>query len=172
MDKTIPETYEGYTSTERTDGATVIELVFHVRPSSEEKLLEILMAASDPTSPSYGKHLSKAEVDDLTNNPVALKETTTFLQSIPGLIFSTHGDPLVISASAPVASWESALNAQFLNFKKQLTTETSVTETVIRTHEFYLPENVAPHVIAVFNTVQFPMQMRPGPVMRPDLGHS
>lgn len=167
MDKTVPETYEGYTSIERADGATVIELVFHVKPSSEEKLLEILMAASDPTSPSYGKHLSKAEVDKLTYNPEGLAETTKFLESIPGLSFSTHGDPLVISASASVASWETALNAQFLNFKKPDSSD----DAVVRTHEFYLPESVAPHVIAVFNTVQFPTMMRPGPIMRPHPGH-
>jgi tripeptidyl-peptidase I len=161
MDKTVPATYEGYTSTERTDGATVIELVFHVKPASEEKLLEALMAASDPTSPSYGKHLSKAEVDKLSHNPAGLKETTSFLESIPGITFSSHGDPSVINASAPVASWETALHAQFLNFKKD-----TETETFVRTHEFYLPENVAPHIVAVFNTVQFPMMLRPGPVIR------
>ena len=91
------------------------------------------------------------------------------LNSIPGVSLSTHGDPLIISASAPVASWETALNAHFLNFKKlELSGSTS---TFIRTHEYYLPAVVAPHIVAVFNTVQFPMAMRPGPVINgPHLG--
>lgn len=36
---------------------------------------------------------------------------------------------------------------------------------LIRTHEYSLPDNVAPHVQAVFNTVQFPVEMHGGPII-------
>jgi tripeptidyl-peptidase I len=161
MESVLPLTHLGFTAIDRPTGDTVIELIFNVKPGNEAKLLSALLAVSDPSSPQYGQHLSKKEVDELTANAEGQRETTLFLNSVPGIKTSTGIDPSHIIASAPVASWEAALKTTFFNFEKL--NSSGVKTSLIRAHEYSLPEHVAPHIVAVFNTVQFPAEIHHGP---------
>jgi hypothetical protein len=56
-----------------------------------------------------------------------------------------------------------------LNFSVSILTDqcslySGVNIKLIRTHEYSLPDHVAPHVQAVFNTVQFPIEIHGGPI--------
>ena len=161
MEEVLPLAQLGFTAVDKPTGDTIIELIFNVKPGNEELLMNTLLAVSDPSSPKYGQHLSKKQIDDMTANADGQRETTLFLNSVPGIKTSTCTDPLHITASAPVASWEKALKTTFYNFEKL--DSSGAKTSVIRAHEYSLPEHVAPHIAAVFNTVQFPVERHHGP---------
>jgi len=143
------------------DPFTVIELVFSVK-QNDSKLKETLQAVSDPHSSRYGKHLTKQEVDEMTANPEALEATKAFINTVDGVTVIEKGDKYHIGASATVSNWEKVLACQFSNFEK--TDSKGINIKLIRTHEYSLPDNVAPHVQAVLNTVQFPIEIHGGPI--------
>ena len=170
MEKAVPQAATKFALTTQADPTTIIDLVFHVKDNENAKLEDILQSVSDPTSQNYGKHLSKSEVDALTENPQAVKATMTFLESVPGVTIA-KGHPYHISASATVATWEAALSTSFYNYEK--VDENGTKLTVIRTAEYSLPEAVAQHVSSVYNTVQFPVDLtHKGPVVRPLAHHA
>lgn len=160
MEKSVPHQKERFTPIDKPHQSTVIELIFHVKNSNDDKLKEKIMAVSDPKSPDYGKHLSKAQIDELTANPEALKATMSFLNSVEGIQIKEGGNAYHIAASAPISSWEIVLKTEFFTFEK--IDNKGGKMNVIRTHEYSLPESIAPFVSAVMNTVQFPMEITHG----------
>jgi tripeptidyl-peptidase I len=114
-----------------------------------------------PNSDKYGQQLSKEEVDALVANPDGVQATIDFLKALPGVTYTQEGD-LQITATGPISTWDSALNADFKTYEK---TDAGITTSVIRTETYSLPETLAPYVSAVFNTVQFPIEMSKGPVL-------
>jgi subtilase family serine protease len=99
-------------------------------------------------------------------NPGASEATTAFLQSSPGVEIKNNGHAYHITAAATVATWDALLNTTFYNYER--TDENGKKTTIIRAPEYSLPESVAPYVSAVFNTVQFPIDLNHrSPVIRP-----
>ena len=164
MEAGLPLAREKFTLTSRAESTTVIELIFHVKENNTAMLEEKLLSISDPTSSNYGKHLTKSEIDDLTSNPEALRAVSDFLKSLEGVTVNDASHIYHIRASASVAIWDAALNAEFHNFERVDEKGTKVH--VIRTTEYSLPDSVAPHVESVFNTVQFPVDIHHGPSIR------
>jgi Pro-kumamolisin, activation domain len=114
-----------------------------------------------PNSDKYGQQLSKAEVDALTANPDGVQATIAFLDSLPGVTYTQEGDHQ-FTATGPISTWDAALNADFKTYEKN---DAGITSSVVRTEAYSLPEDLAPYVSAVFNTVQFPVEMTKGPVI-------
>ena len=167
MESAIPPTQLGFSVVDKPTADTIIELIFNIKPGNEALLMDALLAVSDPSSPKYGQHLSKKEIDVMTANADGHRETTIFLNSVPGIKTSTGADAFHITAHAPVASWETALKTTFYNFEK--VNSSGAKTSIIRAHEYSLPENVAPHIAAVFNTVQFPVEIHHGPHIHPPI---
>lgn len=88
---------------------------------------------------------------------------------IPGITIldKENHDRHHITAVAKVPIFETLLKAEFFNFGKN---ENSTgrgqgrggVSTIIRAHEYSLPESIVPVVDAVFNTVQFPVEIKRG----------
>ena len=159
--KTSPENYLGFEASGKTNPDTLIELVFKVKDRNEDKLLELLLASSDPTSPTYGHHMTKEAVDELTANEVGMQNTMAFLHTIPGLSIAAPTSSQYIHCTAPVMSWNLALKADFHNFKKTDSEGTQLS--LIRTHEYHLPNELAEHISMIQNTVEFPSPIHRGP---------
>ena len=157
MEADVPRAVQKFTVTSQAESTTVIELIFHVREKNGEQLEKLLLSTSDPTSASYGQHLSKAEVDKLTSNPEALKVVSDYLQSLEGVSVNPSSHHYHISALASVATWNAALNSNFHNYERVDGPGKIVN--VIRTAEYSLPESVAPFVVSVSNTIHFPIEL-------------
>ena len=159
--KTSPENYLGFEASGKTNPGTLIELVFKIKSRNEDKLLELLLASSDPTSPRYGHHMTKEAVDELTANEDGMRNTLAFLHTIPGLSIAAPTTSHDIHCTASVMSWNLALKADFHNFKKTDSEGTQLS--VIRTHEYHLPNELAEHITMIQNTVEFPSPIHCGP---------
>ena len=159
--KTSPENYLGFEASGQTNPDALIELVFRVKDSNQDKLLELLHASSDPTSPNYGHHMTKEAVDELTANEDGMRNTMAFLHAIPGLSITSPLTSKHIHCTASVESWNLALKADFHNFEKIDSEGKKLS--VIRTHEYHLPNQLAEHVSSIQNTVEFPSKVHRGP---------
>jgi tripeptidyl-peptidase-1 len=156
------------------DSTEMLELVFYLQESNSDQLEALLAEISDPTSARYGQYMTKDEVDALTANPDALVTTQAFLDSLQagGVTYQKTSDS-VITATGPVSTWEKALNTQFMQYSvadnanpsQQQTSGTTAAKTIVRTDKYSLPTAVAPYVSAIFNTVQFPVTVRSGPII-------
>ena len=65
-----------------------------------------------------------------------------------------------IIAIAPIQIWETLFNTTFFNWKKQFSNNEENSELIVRAKEYSLSVEIAPHIEAVFNTVQLPPVMR------------
>lgn len=138
----------------------------HLKNPGREKLEEILHQVSDPKSPSYGKHLSKAEMDQITANPDGVAAMGHYLDSF-GISWSQHGSN-VIKANGTIANWEAALHTEFFQVKSRILRD----QILLRAHHYYLPKDIAEQVVMISETVQLPVELHHGPVImkkRPEI---
>ena len=134
-----------------------MELEFYVKEKNLDYLTQYVSDISNPSSPNYGKHLTKQQLDDLTVNTEGVEKITEYLNSVGANV--TKSTSSRIWATASVSVWNEALFCQFSNFEKAGTREP-----IIRTTEYSLPPDVAQHVNMIGNTVQFPVEISRGPI--------
>ena len=138
----------------RVDPTQLHDVIFVIQQNNIEKLTEILDDISDPTSTNYGKHMTGAEIADLTGNPVARDEVVSYLLSAGASIVSETLYGEYITASAPVSVWEEVLDTEF--FAYSLPSRSDEERNYIRAEKYSVPIFLHPHVESVFNTIQMP----------------
>eukprot|EP01041_Mallomonas_annulata_P007516 gene7516-15377_t len=136
---------------ERASADATHEVVFAVKQRNIEVLKDKLYDISSPTSANYRKHMSREEVVSMSSNPTATQKVLEHLRAMGATIHqSSNGE--YIRASAPIAHWENLFSTTFYNFNHKKSGMS-----IIRSHHYSLPEELAEHVSAVFNTVQQPV---------------
>jgi len=144
---------EGWTVGAPADREGLIKLTFAVKQQRLSELHDVLMAVSDPRSPSYGEHLSNQEVHDLTAPKAEhLEAVMAFLKShgAEGKRATPNGDQ--ITATVSFAAAEKMLSARYLQL-----THSSTGAAVNRAVSGYsLPEDVAAAVDFVSPTAHIP----------------
>ncbi|KAJ3872607.1 peptidase S8/S53 domain-containing protein [Lentinula edodes] len=134
------------------DPSTLLKLRFGLRPSNLDTLLEHLSETSDPFHERYGKHLSKAQVDEL------MKPTDETLQEVKEWL-NWHGieDDALISTSDRVitVAIPVSLAETLLNTKYHVYAHTDSDEKIIRTLEYSLPRHLHDHIDLVSPTTYF-----------------
>lgn len=147
---------------ERAPAAAHHECTFHLNNPNAKLLEDILQKVSDPRSPSYGKHLSKEEVDKLSHNLLGEQAVISFLSTISPAITITSKTASSITASGPISEWEKALHTEF---HEVINIEENPERVLLRTKAYFLPDSVANHVLMVSGTVQMPFRIhRKGPL--------
>ncbi|KAF7308993.1 Family S53 protease [Mycena kentingensis (nom. inval.)] len=140
------------------------ELKFRIALTSSNAtgLQQQLLAVSDPTDPSYGQHLTKAEINNyLKPSPEALTAVSNWLgKNNVSFTSGEAGDWLFVNV--PVAKANSLLSANFETFQHAETGKTYQ-----RTLNLALPDTVAPFIEHIVGTTEFnkPLSARPVPVM-------
>ena len=120
-----------------------------------DELTRILHDVSNPESASYGYHLSKDEVNELTSNPEAHATVTSYLHANGVSVLSETLNGEYITANAPIAIWERLLNTIFYTFHQ--THFDGDTHTVVRAEEYSIPKELDAHVEGVMNTIEIPI---------------
>ncbi|KAJ7700763.1 subtilisin-like protein [Mycena rosella] len=123
-------------------------------------LEDALNAAAIPTSPSYGKWLSKDEVEAFARPSAETTAAVTQWLSENGIEFtpaSAAGD--WISLTVPAAKANELLKADFSVF-----THTDSGKESIRTLEYSIPASLQAHIKLVTPTISFNAPRRAGPV--------
>ena len=119
------------------------------------------MDVSTPGSPSYGKHLSLDEVEQITQTKATSPRLLAWAKSaMPHnelVKMSPRGE--YIRIKAPVEVLESVLGTKFYYYKDTVTSSVAVRAE----REIRLPKNIASLVHTVFRTVDFPPLLKGGP---------
>jgi tripeptidyl-peptidase I len=131
------------------------EVIFAIQPRNMDELTRILHDVSNPESASYGYHLSKDEVNELTSNPEALATVTSYLHANGVSVLSETLNGEYITANAPIALWERLLNTVFYTFHQ--THFDGDTHTVVRAEVYSIPKELDAHVEGVMNTIEIPI---------------
>ncbi|KAJ6554255.1 family S53 protease [Mycena capillaripes] len=147
-------------------GAAPAEQILNLRINLAQKdlagLENALYAAAVPTSSSYGKWLSKEEVEsfarpsDETTAAVTQWLSDNGIDSTP---VSAAGD--WIAVSVPVVKANELLNADFSVF-----THTASGKESIRTLEYSIPASLQPHIKLFTPTTSFATHRRAAPVLK------
>jgi tripeptidyl-peptidase I len=138
------------------------EIVFAIKQKNLEKLEEITMQVSDPTSTMYGKHLTHDAVHRMTANPAAAAAVRAWSKQYPALLLkdtSSHDEYLTFDA--PLSTWNEILTTKFVKMQH---TETG--EALIRSPSFTMPAELEQHVAHMFNVVELPLRKGPGVQVR------
>ncbi|KAA1474751.1 family S53 protease [Dentipellis sp. KUC8613] len=139
----------------------VLNLRLALTPSDFKSLEDQLYAVSTPGNPSYGKHLSKQQVEALAApTPDGLSAVKSWL--------SSHG--LTADAITPAGDWlglnvtvkqaNALLDTQYATFTHQSTGKQTV-----RTLSYSVPADVKSHISFVHPTVAFPVKPIGGPLV-------
>lgn len=137
------------------------EVVFVLEQRNMDELTRILHDVSDPSSPNYGKHMTRQEVRDLTLNMDSHDEIVSYLQGVGAKVIDEKYKGETITARAPVEVWERMFDTEFFVYAFENYSQTSdETETImIRTEEYSVPKGFDGHVASVLNTVEIPVSM-------------
>lgn len=155
---------------EEADKHAAHSVSFHLTGLNADVLEKKLMESSNPKSPTYGKHMTRDEVRELTTDFEGLAKVETFLHDLNeqmiaegfGEIKITKKTDSSITADAQIGTWERAFNTTFYRVKH--TRHDGAEEMINRARQYFLPEELARHVRTVMGTVQMPVQLSHGPV--------
>ncbi|KAI0828483.1 subtilisin-like protein [Trametes gibbosa] len=129
-----------------------LKLRFALTQSTPDAIVDALYKVSDPTSPEYGQHLSKSEVEELVApSSAAVNAVNAWLKDngLEGTTLSPAGD--WIGFEIPVAKANSLFNANFSVFQ-----HSSSGKQAVRTMSYSLPASLQGHVDLVHPTTSFP----------------
>ncbi|KAJ6611489.1 tripeptidyl peptidase A [Mycena sp. CBHHK59/15] len=135
-----------------------LQLRFGLAQPGFSQLEYMLRHTSDPTHPSYGKHLSKQEVHALTKPPnatIKMVEDWLTRNNASSLKWSYSQDS--VSAVVPVSTANDMLSSRFGVFEHSKTGKR-----VVRTLSYSLPEDLLEHITFVHPTTAFLDPLRHG----------
>lgn len=127
------------------------ELQLHIRLREEnlDQLQQRLLESSDPDSASYGKHLTKAEVDALTSPTDATIDSVTKWLTSYG-IDAGKAESGYLQVNVSVEQAKKLLNADYAVYK-----DTATGRETIRTTSYSLPKEVFSAISMVQPTTMF-----------------
>ncbi|KAH9919448.1 subtilisin-like protein [Epithele typhae] len=132
---------------------TTLKLRFALAQADSSSLVDALYAVSDPSSPQYGEHLTKAQVEAFVAPKNETTEAVNAWLTASGLAatsISPTGD--WVSVDIPVSKANQLLNADFTVFTNEATGKQAV-----RTMSYTLPDELQGHVDIIHPTVVFPV---------------
>jgi tripeptidyl-peptidase-1 len=128
-------------------------VVFARAQGGINELTTLLLDVSEPSSGSYGFHLTRKEVVAFTAQAEATAAIINYLSEygLAHIETSKYGD--FVKAEAPVSTWEKLFAAEFYEFSHAID---PLSKKFVRCLRYSLPSDLHRHVHAVFNTAQLP----------------
>lgn len=148
----------------RASAAQMHVVIFTLKERNMDVLKSVLHQVSDPRSKRYGDYMTKQEVNDLTTNPDSYSEIMEYLHASGAEALHDGSTRGVITARAPVSTWEKMLDTVF-NVYSVEDKEQSVKngdakmQTFIRSEKYSVPSSLHEHIGSVLNTIQLPPSM-------------
>jgi subtilase family serine protease len=139
------------------EGSTV---TLAVREQNMDTIREIALDVSNPDSSTYGKHLTQAQIDEITAPTaadVAAVRSWLVAEHFEGNVQEAQGGRLFV-LTAPATAMGALLNTQF-----HQVTNAATGQTALRASSFALPTATAAAVAAVFGVHGLPLPPKRNP---------
>jgi hypothetical protein len=131
----------------------VHQVVFAIKQKNMDLIEKSLLDVSTPGSKNYGKHWTREQIAEVTANRESGSHVIKYLTGRGVHIDSTTINMEYITASAPVALWESIFEAKFNAYAIG-----DSHREFVRAESFAMSEYLVGHVSYVYNIVDFPEQ--------------
>ena len=151
---------------DRVESTALHEVIFHIQQRNEHKIKQILHEVSDPSHENYGRHLSKKDVEAITQNHASHDHVISYLKAANISILSETLSGEYVTAIAPIRIWEELLDTEFFEFYHSRGDE-DVADRILRAESYSLPITLESHVASAFNTIQMPMKIWAKPIVVP-----
>ena len=148
----------------RASAAEMHVVIFTLKERNMDVLKSVLHQVSDPRSKRYGDYMTKQEVNDLTTNPDSYSEIMEYLHASGAETIHDGSTRDVITARAPVGTWERMLDTVFNVYlvedkEQSVKNRDAKMQTFIRSEKYSVPSSLHEHIGSVLNTVQLPPSM-------------
>ena len=144
-----------YIKGNRANGNYIHRMIIAIKQNNLDELEKILYDVSDINSHGFGHYLTKQEVGELVQNPVATLAVKQWLETHNVNIISESLFGEYITVDATVSTWETMFHAEFYEFKKV----NSDKPIVIRTASLSIPFELNDHIHCVFRAVPLPAEL-------------
>lgn len=114
---------------------------------------QVLEKVSDPDHEDYGKYWSREKTCDFSGTKIVGEKISAYLKEHSIQIDEQSRCNEFITATANISVWEDLFSTKFHQFR--LVHEDRM---ILRTEQYSLPRSLVPHVLGVFNTIDFPAQ--------------
>lgn len=143
----------------KADSTVHHELIFAIKQLNVTTLNDLLLSVSNISSPFYGHYLSRDEVASYTSNPLGVQSVTNYLlaRGITNFRTTKYGEYII--ATAPLYMWEVLFRTTFYNVANSYGKKRrrgSDQQSALRGLEYTVPEELDPHLLAVFNIIETP----------------
>ena len=148
---------------ERTDLTDIVlsdvtlshELIFSIPRKNMNKLEEVLVDISDPSSSHYAKYWTTDDIGEMIRNKESYDIVTEYLvrSNIDIVSVSRYGE--YITASAQISTWNSMFDTAFHDMNQVMHDGRLVP--LIRAEEYYIPSILHDHLDYVLNIVELPI---------------
>lgn len=155
-------TVKKYLEVERAPPTQLHVIKIDVQDNNMDQLTERLHELSDPSSSSYGKHMSKEEIDALTLNTAGINNIRNFIDANISNVTILDQNDHFFRISASIEDLENALKTKFYIFKN---IKTDALLPHPRCYQYSLPSSISKDVSRIDNTTQFPTEMHHGPIV-------
>jgi subtilase family serine protease len=123
-----------------------------------EALEALVLERSDPTSQNYQQWLTHDEVLSMVTNPISYQRVLHWCnENKLNVTFATNGKEY-LRITSTVDHLERVLHVRFYHFEEYFEGErrSEQRQSYLRAEKFTIPEELAPHVEAIFNIVDAP----------------
>ena len=142
----------------RADPDELHNVTIAVQQNNLDKVQEMLLDRSNPDSPLYQQWLTQEEIANMTRNDAAVESVQAWLATNNITIQSMSWNQEFIHTTAPIKTWETALNTKFYKYK-DMHDPTDVKE-YRRSASVSIPAKLDPHIAGLMGTCEAPPVMR------------
>jgi subtilase family serine protease len=149
------------TKLSRPDAKAIHEVVFAIKQNNLDELEKKVLEMSDPDSPKYQQWMTFQEVGEMTQNTEGSAKVLQWLDKYGIDVTSKTVYSTYITAKAPIYQWEHLFQTTFYEWESNHIYSQSSSNTkspppvkVVRSEDYSLPLEIAPHVSTVFYTCQ------------------
>ena len=133
------------------DRNTNHKVVIALKQLGVDFLENFVYQVSDPSSPTYGKYLSREEVGKLTINQPGLDAVREYLRANDIMEYQETLYGEYVSVTSTLGKWENLFGAEFMPYK-----HISSEAIYFRSTAYEIPSTLTEHVFAIYNIMELP----------------
>jgi len=167
------QTFNSLKKVAPSDKSAEHEVVIAISLKNLDELEKIVLDITNPDSPNYSKWMTTDEVIDMTKNDEAVQNVTQWLKSHNVSITWESLGSYYMKAVTNISTWENILETKFYDWIDNRRNTSLHKQQMFRgSLNYSIPQDLEPHISAIFRTCQAPPLITHHSVPKPGSGHN